>query len=121
MFHLAAAHLRVHENPHLHAFAWLHTAPSSSLPAVCCRQQSGFVGLKNGGATCYMNAVFQQLFMQPSIRALVLGAAEVPPADRKDSVFFQLQVCQTSAQFSHTCFVLACVAGFLKFTVSTPS
>ena len=32
------------------------------------------MGLKNGGATCYMNAVFQQLFMQPSIRALVLGA-----------------------------------------------
>ena len=57
-----------------------------------CRQQSGFVGLKNGGATCYMNAVFQQLFMQPSIRALVLGAKEVPLAERKDSVFFQFQV-----------------------------
>ena len=50
------------------------------------------MGLKNGGATCYMNAVFQQLFMQPSIRALVLGAREVPPAERKDSVFFQFQV-----------------------------
>lgn len=57
------------------------------------RQQSGFVGLKNGGATCYMNAVFQQLFMQPSIRALVLGAREAAPEDCKDSVFFHLQVC----------------------------
>ncbi len=63
------------------------------MSALLCRQQSGFVGLKNGGATCYMNAVFQQLFMQPSIRALVLGAKEVPPAERKDSVFFQFQVC----------------------------
>ena len=50
------------------------------------------MGLKNGGATCYMNAVFQQLFMQPSIRALVLGAKEVPPPKRRDSIFFQFQV-----------------------------
>lgn len=49
------------------------------------------MGLKNAGATCYMNAVFQQLFMQPSIRALVLGAREVPPAEREASVFHQLQ------------------------------
>ena len=49
------------------------------------------MGLKNAGATCYMNAVFQQLFMQPSIRALVLGAREVPPAERDASVFHQLQ------------------------------
>ncbi len=55
------------------------------------------MGLKNGGATCYMNAVFQQLFMQPSIRALVLGAKEAPPEDRKDSVFFHLQVCPCCA------------------------
>ena len=49
------------------------------------------MGLKNGGATCYMNAVFQQLFMQPSIRALVLGAREEPAAAQNDSPFFQLQ------------------------------
>ena len=50
------------------------------------------MGLRNGGATCYMNAVFQQLFMQPSIRALVLGAQEEPGPLREDSPFFQLQV-----------------------------
>ncbi len=77
-----------------------HRLRSSS--ALCCRQQSGFVGLKNGGATCYMNAVFQQLFMQPSIRALVLGAKEVPLAERKDSVFFQFQVSP-----EHQCWVHA--------------
>ena len=50
------------------------------------------MGIKNGGATCYMNSLFQQLFMQPSIRAFVLAGAEVPQAERRDSVFYQLQV-----------------------------
>ena len=72
---------------------WLFVHSFSCAVLFLSRQQSGFVGLKNGGATCYMNAVFQQLFMQPSIRALVLGAKEAPPEDRKDSVFFHLQVC----------------------------
>lgn len=55
------------------------------------------MGLKNAGATCYMNAVFQQLFMQPSIRALVLGAREEPPAERIDSTFYQLQASDSLA------------------------
>ncbi|KAK9838464.1 hypothetical protein WJX81_000965 [Elliptochloris bilobata] len=63
----------------------------NALPGTAQRQPGGFVGLKNAGATCYMNAVFQQLFMQPSIRALVLGAREVPPTERENSVFHQLQ------------------------------
>lgn len=35
------------------------------------RSISGFVGLKNGGATCYMNAVFQQLYMQPGLPEVI--------------------------------------------------
>jgi ubiquitin carboxyl-terminal hydrolase 9/24 len=41
------------------------------------RSPGQYAGVRNGGATCYMNAVFQQLFMQPSIRARILGSAEV--------------------------------------------
>ncbi|CAG2065025.1 unnamed protein product [Timema podura] len=38
------------------------------LPPVGPRPQKGFVGLKNAGATCYMNSVLQQLYMVESIR-----------------------------------------------------
>lgn len=36
-------------------------------PAVDGRGSSGFVGLKNGGATCYMNSVLQQLYLVPGV------------------------------------------------------
>jgi hypothetical protein len=68
------------------------TLRSWNMAARLLRPPGLYMGLKNGGATCYMNAVFQQLFMQPQIRAGVLGAAAVKPAEAADSVFAQLQV-----------------------------
>lgn len=51
-----------------------------------------FVGMKNGGATCYMNAILQQLFMQPSIRKLLLSVPEVgAPEENIDNIFYQMQ------------------------------
>ncbi|CAH0386901.1 unnamed protein product [Bemisia tabaci] len=44
------------------------------LPPVGPRPPRGFVGLKNAGATCYMNSVIQQLYMVPSIRSGILAA-----------------------------------------------
>jgi hypothetical protein len=65
----------------------------SDIPGCLNRPRHKFVGLKNPSATCYMNAVFQQLFMQPSIRHLVLSAPESPVLDHNlDNVFHELQV-----------------------------
>ncbi|KAG7177623.1 ubiquitin carboxyl-terminal hydrolase FAF-X-like [Homarus americanus] len=54
------------------------------LPPVGPRPIKGFVGLKNAGATCYMNSVLQQLYMIRQIRHGVLaveGAATDPEED----------------------------------------
>ena len=37
-------------------------------PSVSSRPINGFVGLQNAGATCYMNSIIQQLYMQPGLR-----------------------------------------------------
>ncbi|XP_065223298.1 probable ubiquitin carboxyl-terminal hydrolase FAF-X isoform X3 [Planococcus citri] len=54
------------------------------LPPVGPRPLTGFAGLKNAGATCYMNSVIQQLYMVESIRVNILaaeGAATDPNED----------------------------------------
>lgn len=43
------------------------------LPPVGPRPNKGFVGLKNAGATCYMNSVIQQLYMIPPVRNGILA------------------------------------------------
>lgn len=43
------------------------------LPPVGPRPNKGFVGLKNAGATCYMNSVIQQLYMIPPVRNAILA------------------------------------------------
>ncbi|XP_061894928.1 ubiquitin carboxyl-terminal hydrolase 24 isoform X2 [Entelurus aequoreus] len=60
------------------------------LPPVESRSVSGFVGLKNGGATCYMNAVFQQLYMQPGLTEAFLSI-EDDTDQPEESVFYQVQ------------------------------
>lgn len=47
------------------------------LPPVGPRPLKGFVGLKNAGATCYMNSVLQQLFMIEEIRSGILSVEGV--------------------------------------------
>ena len=49
------------------------------MPPVDGRAACGYVGLKNGGATCYMNSVLQQLYMTPGIPEAVLSVDEDEP------------------------------------------
>lgn len=56
------------------------------------RTHYGYVGLQNGGATCYMNSIIQQLFMQPAVRDTILSAQTSCRAqDQSRSVFKALQ------------------------------
>jgi ubiquitin carboxyl-terminal hydrolase 9/24 len=45
------------------------------IPPVGNRPMGGFVGLKNAGATCYMNSVLQQIFMVDNIKRGLLGVS----------------------------------------------
>ncbi|KAH3765659.1 ubiquitin hydrolase [Pelomyxa schiedti] len=64
--------------------------PSSNEISRC-----GFVGLKNQGATCYMNSLLQQLYMVPQFRNSILKA-EIPalpsPSEKlEDNPLYHLQ------------------------------
>ena len=59
------------------------------IPLVTPRAECGYVGIKNGGATCYMNAVLQQLYMIPGVTDYLLSIEE--EKSEKTTVFWQLQ------------------------------
>ncbi|GJP59781.1 hypothetical protein CLOP_g15145 [Closterium sp. NIES-67] len=76
----------------LHFGSVEHELPSwEYLPSCAPRPRVGYSGLKNAGATCYMNSVFQQLFMQPQVRRTLLAFPETPESDRPLSVIYQVQ------------------------------
>ncbi|TRY69996.1 hypothetical protein TCAL_02811 [Tigriopus californicus] len=58
-------------------------------PSVERRADSNFVGLKNAGATCYMNSVLQQLFCTPGICEQVLSM-NIDNYE-EDTIYYQLQ------------------------------
>jgi len=65
------------------------------------KKETGYVGLRNQGATCYMNSLLQTLFHTTGFRKAVYlmptldkGATGIPLALQR--VFFRLQTCNTS-------------------------
>jgi ubiquitin carboxyl-terminal hydrolase 9/24 len=60
-------------------------------PPVIGRAQCGFVGLRNGGATCYMNSVLQQLYMQPRLQQMILTTDIEDSEEGSTSSFLEIQ------------------------------
>ncbi|KAI9556016.1 hypothetical protein GHT06_018579 [Daphnia sinensis] len=67
-------------------------------PAVEGRAACNYVGLKNAGATCYMNSVIQQLLLIPGLKESLL-AIDDEDSD-EDTLFFQFQMVMGHLQDS---------------------
>eukprot|EP01132_Coremiostelium_polycephalum_P001351 gene1351-1706_t len=63
------------------------------------KSTTGYVGLKNLGATCYINSLMQQLFMIPGFRYNIIQS-EIPPQAIQDSILYQLKVIFANLQES---------------------
>lgn len=61
--------------------------------------RNGFVGLRNLGATCYVNSLLQQLFMIPLFRKEIIEAQH-DKVGKEESILFQLQLVFTSLMAS---------------------
>jgi ubiquitin carboxyl-terminal hydrolase 7 len=65
--------------------------PLMTLAALNPRVDTGLVGLKNQGATCYMNSLLQGLFHLPCLRKAVYRIPVALGDDRVRSIPYQLQ------------------------------
>jgi ubiquitin C-terminal hydrolase len=68
------------------------------------KSNTGFVGLKNLGCTCYMNSLLQQLFQIPSFR---FGLFQCDLQEAPNQVLYQLQKIATGLVASDKMFVHA--------------
>lgn len=61
------------------------------------KSSTGYVGIKNLGCICYMNSLFQQMFMIPSIRNDILSVKDpnVDTKEKEENMLYQLQVLFT--------------------------
>jgi ubiquitin C-terminal hydrolase len=57
------------------------------------RRKLACVGLKNQGATCYMNAMMQELFLDDTLRKCILTAPLAPPPPEKSEEMWKCSIC----------------------------
>jgi ubiquitin carboxyl-terminal hydrolase 9/24 len=61
------------------------------------KSSTGYVGIKNLGCICYMNSLFQQLFMLPTLRNDILSVKNNNPnnEEKEENMLYQLQLLFT--------------------------
>ena len=66
------------------------------------KSSSGYVGLRNLGATCYMNSLIQQFFAVKPLRYGLLScdAGEIKEEDKGENLLYQLQLMLSNLQES---------------------
>lgn len=65
------------------------------------KSATGYVGLKNLGCICYMNSLFQQLFMITTLRNDILCVKDpMAQTDPDESMLYQLQLLFAGLQKS---------------------
>lgn len=82
---LVSEMLRMHQDREIRPGLYLYQ-PSKLDKAPC-----GFVGLRNMGATCYMNSLLQQLYHIPEFRARILQVP-VEEESKGEDLMWQLQL-----------------------------
>jgi len=66
------------------------------------KEKTGYVGLKNQGATCYMNSMLQSLYHIPAFRRIVYNMATSGTEDAKVSIPLNLQRLFCKMQLSES-------------------
>lgn len=68
-------------------------------PAKESKCKEGYVGLRNLGATCYMNSIMQQFYLNPAFRSGVLRPV-INENEKEDNVLWQMQAIFANLQES---------------------
>ncbi|KAK5577390.1 hypothetical protein RB653_002331 [Dictyostelium firmibasis] len=88
--------LMEHHKPEEKRLLWSYY-PAGNEKSTC-----GYVGLKNLGATCYINSLMQQLFMIPGFRYNIIQSEEKynSPQEQQESLLYQLKIIFANLQES---------------------
>ncbi|KAH3743698.1 Ubiquitin carboxyl-terminal hydrolase 34 [Pelomyxa schiedti] len=74
-------------------------------PGAFDKPSSGYVGLKNLGATCYMNSLLQQLYMHTAFRYSLLQSKIDPATNLEESILYHIQKLFSALQESEKKFL----------------
>lgn len=64
------------------------------------KSDSGYVGLKNLGCTCYMNALFQQFYMLKEFREGILNGEISEKTNSSENIHYQFKLIMASLKYS---------------------